>query len=136
MVVGDYRGKHYNLRPSHVKARPINAAGRGGCNRLHFRQRVTLLTQPFLSRTEYEGMMSYTNWLRRQVGRLENDIRRHSVFESDAPATVAQLRELRSKAVLHTFMKQQLLRREVPLAQEPDRQVEEYDTQEVVLVRK
>ena len=74
-------------------------------------------------------MMSYTNWLRRQVARLENDIRRHSVFESDSPATVAQLRELRTKAVLYTFMNQQLLRREVP-------QVEEYDTREIVLVRK
>jgi len=90
---------------------------------------VTFLTQPFSPRTEYDCMMSYTKWLRRQVGRLENDIRRHSVFESDSPATVAQLRELRTKAVLHTFMKQQLLRREVL-------QAEEYETQEIVLVRK
>jgi hypothetical protein len=73
--------------------------------------------------------MSYTNWLRRQVARLEDDIRRHSVFDSESPATVTQLRELRTKGVIHTFLKQQLLRREVV-------QIEEYDTQEFVLVRK
>jgi len=74
--------------------------------------------------------MSYTNWLRRQVARLEDEIRRHSVFDSESPATRSQLRELRAKAVIHTFLKQQLLRRETVV---PD---EEYDTQEFVLVRK
>jgi len=78
-----------------------------------------------------ESIMSYTDWLRRQVTRLEEEIRRHSVFDTDTPATVAQLRELRAKAVIHTFLKQQLLRRETVVVL-----AEEYDTQEFVLVRK
>lgn len=75
--------------------------------------------------------MSYTDWLRRQVERLEDEIRRHSVFDDDAPASIAQLRELRRKAVIHTYLKQQLLRRDTVALHE-----EEYDTQEFVLVRK
>ena len=75
--------------------------------------------------------MSYTNWLRRQVERLEDEIQRHSVFDSAAPASISQLRELRAKSVLHTYLRQQLVRRE-PIAV-PE---EEYETQEFVLVRK
>jgi hypothetical protein len=75
--------------------------------------------------------MSYTDWLRRQAERLEEEIRRHSVFDSDHPATPGQLKELRSKVVIHTYLRQQLLRRET--VQVPD---EEYDTQEFVVVRK
>jgi hypothetical protein len=74
--------------------------------------------------------MSYTDWLRRQVARLESEIRRHSVFDSQSPASITELRELRTKAVLHTYLRQQLLRREVVMA------AEEYETQEIVLVRK
>lgn len=73
----------------------------------------------------------YTDWLRRQVARLEDEIRRHSVFESDAPATVLQLRELRAKVVIHRYLKQQLLRRDTRVELP-----EEVDTQEFVLVRK
>jgi len=75
--------------------------------------------------------MSYTDWLRTQVSRLEKEISRHSVFESDSPASPAQLKELRSKVVIHTYLKQQLLRRETVQVGE-----EEYDTQEFVLVRR
>jgi hypothetical protein len=75
--------------------------------------------------------MSYTDWLRRQVERLEEEIRRHSVFDSDNPATPGQLKELRSKVVIHTYLRQQLLRRETVQVLD-----EEYDTQEFVLVRK
>lgn len=75
--------------------------------------------------------MAYTDWLRRQVERLEDEIRQHSVFDNDAPASITQLRELRRKAVIHTYLKQQLLRREPVALLE-----EEYDTQEFVLVRK
>ena len=75
--------------------------------------------------------MSYTDWLRRQVERLEEEIRRHSVFDSDNPATPGQLKELRSKVVIHTYLRQQLLRRETVTVLE-----EEYDTQEFVVVRK
>lgn len=74
--------------------------------------------------------MSYTDWLRRQVARLESEIRANSVFDNDAPATAGQLRELRAKVVLHTYLRQQLLRRDTVV------NVEEYDTQEFVLVRK
>ncbi|HEU4889338.1 MAG TPA: hypothetical protein VFV49_15740 [Thermoanaerobaculia bacterium] len=75
--------------------------------------------------------MSYTDWLRRQTERLEDEIRRHSVFDEDTPASPAQLRELRSKVVIHTYLRQQLLRRDTVVPTE-----EEYDTQEFVLVRK
>jgi hypothetical protein len=77
------------------------------------------------------SIMSYTEWLRRQVGRLEDEIRRHSVFDNDTPASPSQLKELRSKVVIHTYLKQQLLRRETVVVPE-----EEYDTQEFVLVRR
>ena len=56
--------------------------------------------------------MSYTEWLRRQVDFLEEDIRTNPIFESQEPATPEQLRELRETIVLRTFLKQQLLRRE------------------------
>jgi hypothetical protein len=56
--------------------------------------------------------MTYTEWLRRQVARLENQIRRSSVFESETPASPSELADLRETVVLHTYMKQQLLRRE------------------------
>jgi hypothetical protein len=75
--------------------------------------------------------MSYTEWLRRQVSKLEDEIRAHSVFGSAAPATPLQLSELRTMVVLHTYLRQQLLRRET-VTDTP----EEYDTQEFVLVRK
>jgi hypothetical protein len=75
--------------------------------------------------------MSYTDWLRSQTSRLEDEIRGHSVFDDATPASPAQLKELRKKVVIHTFLRQQLLRRDtlVPTT-------EEYDTQEFVLVRK
>jgi hypothetical protein len=76
------------------------------------------------------SIMSYTDWLRRQVARLEEEIRGHSVFEDASPATPRQLGELRSRVVLHTYLRQQLLRRQTISVPE-----EEYDTQEFVLVR-
>jgi hypothetical protein len=75
--------------------------------------------------------MSYTDWLRRQVARLEEEIRLHSVFDDDRPATAGELKELRRKVVIHTYLKQQLLRRETVVVHD-----EEYDTQEFVLVRR
>ena len=75
--------------------------------------------------------MSYTDWLRRQVARLEEEIRACSVFDTDSPATPAELKSLRSKVVVHTYLRQQLLRRETVVVHE-----EEYDTQEFVLVRR
>jgi hypothetical protein len=76
--------------------------------------------------------MSYTDWLRRQVSRLEEEIRACSVFDTDSPATPAELKALRAKVVIHTYLRQQLLRRET-LAAVP---AEEYDTQEFVVVRR
>jgi hypothetical protein len=75
--------------------------------------------------------MTYTEWLRRQVARLEEEIRASSVFETDSPATPAELKALRSKVVIHTYLRQQLLRRETVAVP-----AEEYDTQEFVLVRR
>ncbi len=75
--------------------------------------------------------MSYTDWLRTQVERLEEEIRSHSVFDTDAPASIAELKALRSKVVIHTYLRQQLLRRETVQVGE-----EEYDTQEFVVVRR
>lgn len=75
--------------------------------------------------------MTYTEWLRRQVARLEEEIRVSSVFETDSPATPAELKALRSKVVIHTYLRQQLLRRETVVVHE-----EEYDTQEFVMVRR
>ena len=75
--------------------------------------------------------MSYTDWLRRQVERLENEIRSHSVFDSDTPASIADLKALRGKVVIHTYLRQQLLRRETVTVE-----AEEYDTQEFVVVRR
>lgn len=75
--------------------------------------------------------MTYTEWLRRQVARLEEEIRVSSVFETDSPATPAELKALRSKVIIHTYLRQQLLRRETVVVHE-----EEYDTQEFVMVRR
>ena len=57
-------------------------------------------------------IMSYTEWLRRQVKHLEDEIRVHPIFDSETPASPDELRALRETIVLHTFLKQQLLRRE------------------------
>lgn len=78
--------------------------------------------------------MSYTDWLRRQVSRLEEEIRACSLFDTDSPATPAELKALRAKVVIHTYLRQQLLRREVLAA--PPAMAEEYDTQEFVMVRR
>jgi hypothetical protein len=79
--------------------------------------------------------MSYTEWLRRQTSRLEDEIREHTVFDSDHPATSQQLNDLRRKVVIHTYLRQQLLRRDTIVALEMPFD-EEYETQEYVLVRK
>ena len=76
--------------------------------------------------------MSYTDWLRRQVSRLEQELRACSLFDTDSPATPAELKALRSKVVIHTYLRQQLLRRET-LTAIP---AEEYETQEFVIVRR
>jgi len=56
--------------------------------------------------------MRYTEWLRRQVARLELEIRSNPIFQTDEPPTQEQLAALRQTVVLHTYLKQQLLRRE------------------------
>jgi hypothetical protein len=56
--------------------------------------------------------MNYTEWLRRQVARLENEIKSNPLLDSETPAKPDELQELRQTIVLHTYLKQQLLRRE------------------------
>jgi len=80
------------------------------------------------------NIMSYTQWLRRQVRRLEEEIRLHSVFDTDTPATPAELKALRAKVVIHTYLRQQLLRRDTVVT--PIEVMQEYDTQEYVVVRR
>jgi hypothetical protein len=93
---------------------------------------VTFLTAGCAQRADDSRVMSYTNWMRRQLETLEKEISRHSVFDSDRPATAAQLEELRTKVVIHTYLKQQLLRRETVVSVSD----EEVDTQEFVIVRR
>ena len=56
--------------------------------------------------------------------------RSHSVFDSEVPATSEELQQLQRKVVIHTYLKQQLLRRDTVV------NVDEYDTQEFVVVRR
>jgi len=70
--------------------------------------------------------MSTTSWLRRQLTRLENEIRTSEVFDSETPASRDELHTLRAKVVLHTYLKQQLLRRA--------RLGSDFDTKEMELV--
>lgn len=51
---------------------------------------------------------SFDVWLRKQVERLESEIRTHTVFESPEIPTPEQLTELRRLAVVHRFLTQQL----------------------------
>ncbi len=57
--------------------------------------------------------MKLTTWISQQVQRLEGEISSHSVFSTSEPATHEELADLRAKVALHTYLKQQLLRREV-----------------------
>ena len=56
--------------------------------------------------------MEFTNWLRGQVQRLEDEIRLHPAFDGSA-VSAGELQQLRRTVVLHTFLRQQLLRREI-----------------------
>lgn len=56
--------------------------------------------------------MEFTDWLRRQVQQLEDEIRLSPLFDA-SETRPDELQQLRRKAVLHTFLLQQLLRREV-----------------------
>jgi hypothetical protein len=71
--------------------------------------------------------MQYTQWLRRQVARLEQEIKDNPALDGEQPATTEALRSLRETVVLHTYLKQQLLRRERLDARD------EIDTKEVEL---
>ena len=65
--------------------------------------------------------MEFTDWLRHQVQRLEDEIRLSPVFDGTEDSA-GELQQLRRRIVLHTFLRQQLLRREivrVELAAEP-----------------
>lgn len=73
--------------------------------------------------------MSYSAWLETQVSRLEEEIREHEVFDSERPASAKELEELRTKIVIHRYLKQQLQRRN------PRIEVPDFDTAEFILVR-
>ena len=69
--------------------------------------------------------MTTTVWLRRQVARLEEEIRSSSVFDIETPPSPEQLRALHEKVVLRSYLRQQLLRRA---------RVGDYDTREYELI--
>ncbi|MHB0970650.1 MAG: hypothetical protein ACYC7A_19170 [Thermoanaerobaculia bacterium] len=56
--------------------------------------------------------MTLQHWLRQQVTRLEKEIRNSDVFEGKRPASQEELLDLRRKAAIHTFLDQELRRRE------------------------
>jgi hypothetical protein len=76
--------------------------------------------------------MKTTDWLRKQVERLEAEIRSSTIFDSADVPSSSELADLRTNVVLHTYLRQQLLRRET-IREVPE---EEYDTQEFVVVRR
>ena len=69
--------------------------------------------------------MATTDWLRRQIARLEEEIRSSSVFDSQHPASPEELQALHEKVVLRTYLRQQLLR---------SVRVTDYDTKEYQLI--
>ena len=79
--------------------------------------------------------MRYTEWLRKQVARLEEELRGSAIFESTTAPSRDELKELRSKVVVHTYMKQQLLQRDTNVFLDVDPEIsEDVDTQEFELV--
>lgn len=56
-------------------------------------------------------MRSFTTWLESTVKGLEQEIGEHPVFDSDLAATAEELDQLRTLAVLHRFLSQELERR-------------------------
>lgn len=56
--------------------------------------------------------MSQHEWLQKQVGRLEREIRLSAVFESETPATREEIEQLVRLTVIHRFLEQQLQRLE------------------------
>lgn len=79
--------------------------------------------------------MNSTAWLRKQLERLENEMREDPIFETDVPPTQQELLELRAKVVVHTYLKQQLQRREAARVRAAKRS-SLYDTQELVLTHR
>ena len=69
--------------------------------------------------------MATADWLRRQIARLEEEIRGSSVFDSQLPASPEELEALHQKVVLRTYLRQQLLR---------SLEVSDYDTKEYELI--
>lgn len=56
--------------------------------------------------------MTQTEWLKKQVARLRDEIRSSDVFESDKLPTHEELMELKRLVVIHRFLEQELRRRE------------------------
>jgi ribosome biogenesis SPOUT family RNA methylase Rps3 len=52
-----------------------------------------------------------TNWLMKQVAKLEREIRETSIFDNASPASRQELADLRRKVVIRDFLAQELERR-------------------------
>ena len=56
-------------------------------------------------------MKSFSTWLESTVNGLERQIKAHPVFDSREPASQEEIEHLRTLAVLHRFLSQELERR-------------------------
>lgn len=56
--------------------------------------------------------MTLQYWLREQVQRLEREIRESTIFDNSRPASQEELLRLRRKVAIHTFLAQELERRD------------------------
>ena len=56
--------------------------------------------------------MSFQNWLRGQVERLEGEISVSSIFDSDASCSQDELQRVKRQVVVRSFLEQQLRRME------------------------
>lgn len=56
--------------------------------------------------------MSFQNWLRGQVERLEGEISVSSIFDSDASCSQDELQQVKRQVVIRSFLEKQLRRME------------------------
>ncbi len=56
--------------------------------------------------------MTHSEWLRKAVTELENEIAGSSIFESAFPPSIDEIRELTRRIVIHRFLQQELDRRD------------------------
>lgn len=56
-------------------------------------------------------MSSFSPWLEAKIEQLAEEISDHPVFDSEVPATSAELQHLKTLCVIHRFLSQELERR-------------------------